>query len=191
MKAGKKPFYKKWWVWVIAVLVIGGIINGATDPYDGDERQAEVEKEEAQEAEVEANDDGNNNSEDEEQEQEEPEQYLSDDEVDSIESAVKEQIKSDQELGDVYELDKFEVEDDTVKLTIDLQQDPLPAKQEVIDYAEGMAWYTGEATTDEDIKVMVTSITKFEEDEIILYGFADYSNGDTTFKEKEGLQILE
>lgn len=26
----KKPFYKRWWVWVLAFFLIGGIINGAT-----------------------------------------------------------------------------------------------------------------------------------------------------------------
>jgi hypothetical protein len=28
---GKKPFYKKWWVWVLAILVIGGIANAGED----------------------------------------------------------------------------------------------------------------------------------------------------------------
>lgn len=49
MRKEKKPFYKKWWVWVIAVLAIGGIINGAIDPYDEDEHQVEAENKKVEE----------------------------------------------------------------------------------------------------------------------------------------------
>lgn len=34
-KKGKKPFYKKWWVWAIAVLVVFALANGASDDSGG------------------------------------------------------------------------------------------------------------------------------------------------------------
>lgn len=31
----KKPFYKKWWVWLLAILIIGGL----TSEKDGEDRK--------------------------------------------------------------------------------------------------------------------------------------------------------
>ncbi|PAE80972.1 immunity protein, partial [Shouchella clausii] len=36
----KKPFYKKWWVWVIAIIIIGAAVNGINDE-NVDSNQAE------------------------------------------------------------------------------------------------------------------------------------------------------
>ena len=30
-KSNKKPFYKKWWVWVIAIIIIGALATGGED----------------------------------------------------------------------------------------------------------------------------------------------------------------
>lgn len=94
----KKPFYKKWWIWVIAIILFGGFVNGVVDPYD-EEEQAQKEKDKQEEREKQEQ----NEKEDKEEQEESEEKIIE----------INKEIEFD--MGNLtIELENVYVEDDTL-----------------------------------------------------------------------------
>jgi hypothetical protein len=47
----KKPFYKKWWVWVLAIIVVGALGSNLNEPTEPASTEVTEEKDAAQQAE--------------------------------------------------------------------------------------------------------------------------------------------
>lgn len=193
MKEKKKPIYKRWWLWVIAVVFVFGIIGsfGDSDDKEGADNNDKSD--------VVAKDDSNKvyeNSHNNDSNNDEGEQTLTNDEVKEIKQKVKENLKSEANSGDQeyeFHLDKFEYDENrnSINLRIAIQEDPLPSKNEIKEFSKDIAWYAAEATINEDFQTHVQSVAKFNEDEYILFGYADYKNGKVSFEGKEGLDLLD
>lgn len=119
-KKQKKPFYKKWWVWIIAIIVIFAWASGGEDTEETasepDESEA-VEENEANEAE-ETN--ANNEQEDieesgqnEETEENAPEEVSQEKEPDTLEEYVESIVDEvvGLEVGDEERIVALEIED--------------------------------------------------------------------------------
>lgn len=101
----KKPIYKKWWAWLIAFFLVGGIINGIIDPYD-EEKQAEEDKQKEIEEEEKAEKEKSEKKEKEEAKKKEEERLANRDIDEALEEdndIVKSAELNDGELTLTYE----------------------------------------------------------------------------------------
>lgn len=116
---------------------------------------------------------------------------LNDDEVKAIKATVEESIKSDRELGDIYFLDNFEYDKEAnkLKMRIEMRQDPLPTKQDIIAYAESMVWYT-DSQLDKEVDIRVSSVIEIDGGHAV-FGRAMTKGDDIVFKEDKAMQLFD
>lgn len=119
----------------------------------------------------------------------EPEQALSSGEVSDLKAELENVLEDDRSFGETYYLDDYEYDGDRLKIRLDMQQDPFPTKEELIDYAESIAVYM-DGLTGDDIPIRVTMVMKIEED-YILFGHANLSDGEVKFNEEKGMRLFD
>lgn len=147
---------------------------------------ADVEEEPEEETATEKSTD-----ESEEEQEAEDENMLNEDEIKEIKSVIEDSMENDRDMGDVYYLDDFEYdkESNRLKLRIEMRQDPLPTKQDIIDYAKGVVWYT-DSQMDKDVDIKVSSVIKVD-DGYGVFGRATNKGSDITFKEDKAMQLFD
>ncbi len=176
----KKPIWKKWWVWVIAVLLLIGIFSAGNDD---EEPIAEPVEEEVVEEEPEA--------------EEEP--VLSEDDVQTIASNFETHFEEEKELmGDEYRLHniEFDADENQLNIMIDYQLDPVLSADDLIETNEDWTWQVAEAMpgiSDKNFNIRVSAVTETGDDELIFWGSTRYisDSGEYTFRDGPGMEILD
>lgn len=189
----KKPYFKKWWFWVIVIIFIGSIIGAMSDSEEKVDQKPNAELSNNE------NDDNDKDQSDDKANKEANESsLLSDDEISYLENHLKEALEDEQDFGDIFYLEEFGYDPDSNKITarIDMQQDPLPeTKEDVIEWAETWAWSLTETTTEVDkpFHVRVTLVTKLDDSDYILWGHSNYDHekDDYSFREEDGMKLYD
>lgn len=70
--AMKKPLYKRWWVWLIAVIVVGGIVGGISDDENYDQEKSSEASEKSEDVEKDDDKDKTNDNEENNDDEEKP-----------------------------------------------------------------------------------------------------------------------
>ena len=177
----KKPIWKRWWVWVVVGLLVIAMLGGGNgnDEESADEPEEQVEVVEEVE--------------------EEPKGVLSAEEVEVIKTKLVDEFEEEKELtGEEYRLHdiEYDIDDEQLNIMVDHQVDPLLSKDELISTNEAWAWSIAEATpgiSEKGFNIRITAVTKTGEEEFIHWGSTRYTHtdGEYTFREGEGMEILD
>ena len=167
---------KKWWVWVIAlVILIGAFAGGGNDNGESVVAPDEVAEEQQEEA----------------QEEVEEDPGVTDEVLAEIGAGLEPQMESERDYGyDIY-LDRVDYEGGSIEIWVDYQFTPEDIEY-IEDQGEAFTWYTVDVIlggADEDIRL--TNVTKLGEDEYIHWGTNRYSNGEYKWSEGSGSEVLE
>lgn len=164
------------------------VIGTVSEPDDIEEVE-EVEEEEGEKEEVEEP----------EEKEEEEEPVLSEKEVQNIANGFEVEFEEEKELtGKEYRLHSIEYDavGNQLNIKVDYQVDPVLPKDELIRVNEAWVWRIVEATPEvyeKDFNVRVSAVTKYGEDDFILWGSSRYTydTGEYTFRDGPGMVILD
>jgi len=157
---GKKSIYKKWWFWVIVLLVIFLFSSVRTARERVEDVQRELNMEVAEEMQ---------------------EGVLSEKDIETITERTKALFEDEKEFEDEeFNLLKIEydAESNRLSLRVDYQEiKPMFSKEEIISANEAWAWAIAEATpgiSEKDFDISVLAVSKVGEDQFIDWGTTVY-----------------